>query len=146
MYFRWPQETSGRSKDTLRPSRCSSDDHTSILDRHIVTEGKQVDTVDFGTLSQPQPEDHQNDKPAIVADAPDINVRMTSVPTPRSKRTRRIDVTTDHTSGAPGALKMLQSSMLEAATSSSNAPHERTLFQNSPPLEEVFSSAILDVQ
>lgn len=103
-----------------------------------------MDTVDFGTLSQPLPE-RQNDKPDVVADVPDINVRMTSVPTPRSKRTRRIEVTTDHTRGAPGALKMQQSSMLEAATSSSNAAHDRTLFQNSPPLEEVFSSAILDV-
>ena len=110
-----------------------------MLYGHLVAEDKQKDSIGFSTVPPLQPEEHPTD--TSDADVPNINQRMTSVPSVRNSRPRRIEVSTDQTS--PEHLEMNHSIVLEAATCVSTVAHETILFYSTQPFEEVYYSLIL---
>ena len=102
---------------------------------------KQMDSIGSSTVPPSQPEERPTD--TSDADVPDINEQMISVPSVRNSRPRRIEVSTDQTSGALEHLEMNHSIVLEAATSVSTGAHETLLFYSTPPFEEVYYTLIL---
>ena len=93
-----------------------------------------MDSVDSASVPPSQPEESAADRPE--GPVPEINERMTSVPSAPNSRPRLIEVSTDQTGGAPEALEMHHSAVLEAATFASNVDHEALLFVDFTSLEQ----------
>ena len=101
----------------------SSSQHLNITD---LDDLRPIDSVQYSlTLS--------SDESAIVHAAPaipdpeGIDERMSSVPTPRYNRPRRIELTSDQNGGAPEVAEVHEFVVHEAATTSCNGQFEEVL-------------------
>ena len=98
-----------RQRFVLHGSRLISQSQT--LDGQFIAERKEVDSVDSASIPPSQPDEPAADVPD--APPPEINERMTSVPSPRYNQPRRIEVSTDQTGCAYEALLFFDLSSLE---------------------------------
>ena len=127
-----------RQRIILRCSHLISENQ--MLDGHFVAEAKQVDNEYSASVPTSPPKEPATDIPDAAP--PEINERMTSVPSPRYNRPRRIEVNADQNGGALEALEMHHFADLETATSAFNIAQETLLIDRFPPREGVFLSCL----